>query len=83
VKKLLIETSQGTFSAYLTAGGVIKIYQGDDDIAVATVDSPLKRRAVYDLSSEGICQSVQAWLETNHARVQVERVILHKVLPGK
>ena len=83
MKKLIIETNVGTFAAYLTKSGTINIFQGDDDVAAATIEPTVKRKAVYDLSSEGIYHSVYDWLETNHARVQVKRVILHIASTGK
>ena len=79
MKKLLIETNFGTFAAYHTPNDTITIYEGASDFAAATIEPKLKRKAEYDLSGEGMFQSVREWLETNHDRIEIERVTIHLV----
>ena len=79
MKKLIIDTNIGTFAAYTRTSGEISIYQGDDNAVAATIEPFIKRKAALDLSSDGIYQRVRDWLETNHDRIEIERVTVHIV----
>ena len=81
--KLLIETSAGTFAAYVNSAGDISIYEGDDDSSLAVIGPPLKRRATVDLSADAVANAVRVWLETNYERLEIESVIVRLVPPGR
>jgi hypothetical protein len=81
--KLIIETNAGTFAAYLTSTGDITLYQGDDEVSVATIEPLIKRRPTYDVSTDGVTSAVRGWLETNYDRLDIESVVVYLVPPGR
>jgi len=82
--KLVIRTSVGTFSVYQTSGDQLILYEGDGYNSSAVIDPIVRRRAVHDLSIDGIAKAAIDWLESNYSRVEVESVTVHKCgLNGK
>lgn len=81
--KIIIKTNTGTFAAYLTSTGSISIYEGDQSEVAAIIEPGVKRKAVPDLSTDGIAHAVRSWLETTHDRIEIERVTVHLVPSGR
>lgn len=79
--RLIIETSAGTFAAFLNSNGEIVVYEGDEEASVAVLDPLVKRRSVLDTSTDGVAKAVRTWLENNYERLVVESVVVHLV-PG-
>lgn len=81
--KVVIETNQGTFAAYLHSDAKIVVYAGDDDTPLTSLTPNVKRAAVLDVSTDGVAKVLRVWLENEYDRLEIERVIAHLTPLGR
>jgi hypothetical protein len=81
--KVVIETNQGTFAAYLNSDDKIVVYAGDDDTPVTSLTPNVKRAAVLDVSTDGVAKALRDWLGNEYDRLEIQRVIAHLTPPGR
>ena len=81
--KVVIETNQGTFAAYLNSDAKIVVYAGDDATPVTSLTPNVKRAAVLDVSTDGVAKVLRVWLESEYDRLEIQRVIAHLTPPGR
>lgn len=75
--RLLIETNAGTYLVALNNKGEVCIFEGEDPVPVAVIDPLTKRKAVMDLSTDGIASAACTWLETHDEHLEINCITAH------
>ena len=80
--KVLVETNQGVFAAYLKGNEII-VYEGDNETKVVSLTPGTKRSSVLDVSTDGVARVLRDWLETQYDRLEITRVTALLSPPGR
>ena len=80
--KVTFETNAGTFVGYLTSTGKIEIYENADDTPIAIIEPLPKRKAVPDVTADGVMRALMGFLENHITRLEIEGVTARITPPG-
>lgn len=80
--KITFETNAGIFVGYLTSAGKIEIYENADDTPIAVIEPIPKRKAVPDVTADGVMRALMGFLEQHIARLEIEGVTARITPPG-
>jgi hypothetical protein len=80
--KVTFETNAGTFVGYLTSTGKIEIYENVDEEPIAIIEPLPRRKAVPDVTADGVMRTLMGFLENHIARLEIESVTARLTPPG-